>query len=81
MDLVVSLSILGAAIVVGLATLGATIGQGIAVSRATEIIGKNPKAKKEVMSGLFLGLLMIIVLMLFALAVAVILLWLNPFIN
>lgn len=81
MDLVVGLSVLGAALVIGFASLGATIGQGIAVSRATEIIGKNPKAKKEVMSGLFLGLLMIVVLMLFSLAIAVILLWFNPFIN
>lgn len=79
-DLVVAFSVLGVAIVIGLATLGATIGQGIAVSRATEIIGKNPNAKKEVMSGLFLGLLMIVSLMLFALAIAVILLWMNPFV-
>ncbi|WP_048626996.1 ATP F0F1 synthase subunit C [Listeria ivanovii] len=80
MDLVVACSVIGAALVVGLATLGAAIGQGIAVSRATEIIGKNPNAKKEVMGGLFLGLLMIVALMLFALAIAVILLWVNPFI-
>ncbi|MBC8844995.1 ATP F0F1 synthase subunit C, partial [Escherichia coli] len=40
----------------------------------------NPNAKKEVMGGLFLGLLMIVALMLFALAIAVILLWVNPFI-
>lgn len=73
-------SILGAAIAVGLATLGAAIGQGISVSRATEIIGKNPNAKKEVMSGLLLGLLMIVSLMLFALAIAIILLWMNPFV-
>ncbi|WP_439443753.1 ATP F0F1 synthase subunit C [Listeria aquatica] len=80
MDLVVACSILGAAIAVGLATLGAAIGQGISVSRATEIIGKNPNAKKEVMSGLLLGLLMIVSLMLFALAIAIILLWMNPFV-
>lgn len=79
MDLVVACSVIGAALAIGLATLGAAIGQGIAVSRATEIIGKNPNAKKEVM-GLFLGLLMIVALMLFALAIAVILLWVNPFI-
>lgn len=47
MDLVVGLSLLGARLVIGLASLGATIGQGIAVGRATEIIGKNPKAKKK----------------------------------
>ncbi|EKZ5182166.1 ATP F0F1 synthase subunit C [Listeria monocytogenes] len=80
MDLVVTCSVIGAALAIGLATLGAAIGQGIAVSRATEIIGKNPNAKKEVMGGLFLGLLMIVALMLFALAIAVILLWVNPFI-
>ncbi len=73
-------SILGAAIAVGLATLGAAIGQGISVSRATEIIGKNPNAKKEVMSGLLLGLLMIVALMLFSLAIAIVLLWMNPFV-
>ncbi|HAC1675620.1 ATP F0F1 synthase subunit C [Listeria monocytogenes] len=80
MDLVVACSVIGAALAIGLATLGAAIGQGIAVSRATEIIGKKPNAKKEVMGGLFLGLLMIVALMLFALAIAVILLWVNPFI-
>ncbi|MHC5250946.1 ATP synthase subunit c family protein [Listeria kieliensis] len=80
MDLVVACSILGAAIAVGLATLGAAIGQGISVSRATEIIGKNPNAKKEVMSGLLLGLLMIVALMLFSLAIAIVLLWMNPFV-
>lgn len=53
MDLVVACSVIGAALAIGLATLGAAIGQGIAVSRATEIIGKNPNAKKEVMGGLF----------------------------
>jgi F-type H+-transporting ATPase subunit c len=81
MDFIVGLSLLGAAIVIGLASLGATIGQGIAVSRATEIIGKNPKAKKEVMNGLFLGLLMIVSIMLFSLAIAIILLWFNPYVN
>lgn len=55
MDLVVACSVIGAALAIGLATLGAAIGQGIAVSRATEIIGKNPNAKKEVMGGLFFG--------------------------
>lgn len=81
MDLVVSMSIIGAAVAIGLATLGAAIGQGIAVSRATEVIGKNPKAKQEVLSILITGLLMIVALMFFALAVAVILIYLNPFIG
>ncbi|KXX32715.1 ATP F0F1 synthase subunit C, partial [Listeria monocytogenes] len=73
-------SVIGAALAIGLATLGTANGQGIADSRATEIIGKNPNAKKEVMGGLFLELLMIVALMLFALAIAVILLLVNPFI-
>ncbi|UYT10311.1 hypothetical protein [Lactococcus garvieae] len=81
MDLVVSMSIIGAAVAIGLATLGAAIGQGIAVSRATEVIGKNPKAKQEVLSILITGLLMIVALMFFSLAVAVILIYLNPFIG
>ncbi|EAC3180768.1 ATP F0F1 synthase subunit C [Listeria monocytogenes] len=81
MDLVVSMSIIGAAVCVGLATLGAAIGQGIAVSRATEVIGKNPKAKSEIYGVLFIGLLTIVSLMLFSLAVAVILIYINPFIG
>lgn len=81
MDLVVAASVLGAALCIGLATLGAAIGQGIAVSRATEVIGKNPKAKSEILGVLLVGLLMIVVLMLFALAISIILIYINPFIG
>lgn len=79
MDLVVACSVIGAALAIGFATLGAAIGQGIAVSRATEIIGKTRTQRKKLWE-VFLGLLMIVALMLFALAIAVILLWVNPFI-
>ncbi|MFC4225036.1 ATP F0F1 synthase subunit C [Lysinibacter cavernae] len=81
MDLVVGLSVMGAALVVGLAVLGACIGQGIAVSRATEAIGKNPNAKPEIVSMLMVGVLTMVVLILFALVLAVILIYINPFVR
>lgn len=55
MDLVVACSVIGAALAIGLATLGAAIGQGIAVSRATEIIGKNPTQRKKLWEVFFWG--------------------------
>lgn len=81
MDQVVSYSLLGAALTVGLAVLGAGIGQGIALSKATEAVGKNPSSKPEVMNMLFIGLLMMIAIILFAIAIAVILIYINPFVR
>ncbi|MFV0499431.1 MAG: ATP F0F1 synthase subunit C [Bacilli bacterium] len=81
MNLVVALSLLGAALVVGLSILGVGIGQGIALSKATEAVGKNPSAKKEVTSMLFVGLMMMLAIILFAIALAIILIYANPFVK
>ncbi|QIK69167.1 ATP synthase F0 subunit C [Erysipelothrix sp. HDW6C] len=81
MEQVVAFSVLGAAITVGLAVLGAGIGQGIALGKATEAVGKNPNAKPEVTNMLFVGLAMLVAIILFAIAVAVILIYANPYVN
>lgn len=80
-ELVVGMSVLGAALAVGFAVLGACIGQGIAVSKATEALGKNPNAKSEVINIMVIGLITMVVLILFALAIAAVLIYFNPFIN
>lgn len=80
-ETVVAFSLLGAALAVGLAVLGACIGQGLAVSKATEAVGKNPAAKSEVQTMMIIGLVTMIVLVLFALAVAIVLIYLNPFVK
>lgn len=78
---VVAASVLGAALVVGLGVLGACLGQGHAVARAIESLGRNPNARGVVMHVLIIGLVTMVVLMLFALAIAVVLLYLNPFVG
>lgn len=78
---VVAFSLLGAALAVGLGVLGACIGQGLAVSKATEAIGKNPAAKSEVQTMMIIGLVTMIVLVIFALAIALVLIYLNPFVK
>lgn len=80
MDQVLAYSVLGAALAVGLAVLGGGIGQGIALSKGMEAVGKNPNAKPEVMNMLVIGLIMSIALILFAIVIAVILIYINPFI-
>ncbi|MEV7973684.1 ATP F0F1 synthase subunit C [Cellulomonas sp. NPDC089187] len=80
-ELVVGLSVLGAALAVGLAVLGACIGQGIAVSKATEALGKNPHVKPEIINIMVIGLVTMVVLIIFALAIAAVLIYFNPFIN
>lgn len=80
-ELVVGLSVLGAALAVGLAVLGATIGQGIAVSKATEALGKNPHVKPEIINIMVIGLITMVVLIIFALAIAAVLIYFNPFIS
>ncbi|MFJ3395258.1 ATP synthase F0 subunit C [Leifsonia aquatica] len=80
-ETIVALSLLGAALSVGLAVLGACIGQGLAVSKATEAVGKNPAAKSEVQTMMIVGLVTMVVLVAFAIAIAIVLVYLNPFIR
>jgi F-type H+-transporting ATPase subunit c len=64
---------------VGVAAFGTGIGQGIGLKGATEGIARNPGASGKITTTLIIGLAMIESLAIYALVVALILLFVNPF--
>lgn len=73
--------VLAAGIGMGLATLGPGIGQGNATSKAVEGIARQPEASGKIMTTLIIGLALMESLVLYALVVALILLFANPFVQ
>lgn len=63
----------------GLGALGPGIGQGTAVKGAVEGIARNPGASGKIMTTMLVGLAMIESLAIYALVIALILLFANPF--
>ena len=66
---------LSAGIAIGLGTLGTGIGQGNAVKGAMESIGRNPEATGRIQTVMIIGLAFIESLAIYALVVALILLF------
>ncbi|MFZ6016479.1 MAG: ATP synthase F0 subunit C [Nitrospirota bacterium] len=74
-----AMAALAAGLGVGVGALGCGIGQGVATSKACEGIARNPGASGKVTTSLIIGLAMIESLTIYALVVALIILFVNPF--
>ena len=70
---------LASGIAIGIAAFGASIGQGMGLKGATEGIARNPGASGKITTTLIIGLAMIESLAIYALVVALILLFVDPF--
>lgn len=70
-----------AALGLGLAALGGGLGQGIAVSKAVEGIARQPEAAGTIQLAMIIGVAFIESLSIYALVVALILLFANPFLG
>ena len=68
----------GAGLAIGLAALGGSMGQGRAAAAALEGISRNPGAAPRIQTPMILGLALIESLVLFAFAIAYLLLGLVP---
>jgi F-type H+-transporting ATPase subunit c len=77
---VLGLSALGAGIAM-IAGLGIGIGQGIASGKAVESVARQPEAKSDITSTMFIGLAMTETSTIFAFIVAIVLLFANPLIG
>jgi F-type H+-transporting ATPase subunit c len=77
---VLGLSALGAgmAMIVG---FGVGIGQGIATGKALESIARQPEAKGDITTTMFIGLAMTETSVIFALIIAIILVFSNPLVG
>jgi len=70
---------LACGLAIGIAALGTGIGQGLGLKGATEGIARNPGASGKITTTLIIGLAMIESLAIYALVVALILLFVKPF--
>jgi F-type H+-transporting ATPase subunit c len=77
---VLGMSALGAGIAM-IAGIGIGLGQGIATGKALESISRQPEAKGDIMTTMFIGLAMTETSVIFALIVAIILLFANPLVG
>ncbi|MEJ2684689.1 MAG: ATP synthase F0 subunit C [Candidatus Sulfobium sp.] len=74
-----ALTAIACGIGVGIAALGTGIGQGMGLKGACEGVARNPGASGKITTTLIIGLAMVESLCIYALVVALILLFVNPF--
>jgi len=79
-SLVLAAIFIGAGLGMGLGAIGPGIGQGHAVRGALEGIARNPGASGKIMTTMLVGLAMMESLAIYALVIALILLFANPFV-
>lgn len=72
-------SVLGAAFGLAIVGFAAAFGQGIATGKAVEAISRQPEARGPIMTALIIGISFIESLTLYALLIAIILIFVNPF--
>ena len=73
--------VVSAALGLGLAAFGGALGQGNAISKAVEGIARQPEAGGPIRTAMIIGISFIESLTIYALVVALILLFANPFIS
>ncbi len=76
---VVSYTVLAAGLAIGLGAIGSGIGMGTAIGGACEGTSRNPEAGGRILTTMIIGLAMIESLTIYALVVALILLFGNPY--
>ena len=74
-----AMTVFGAGLAIGLGTIGTGIGQGITVGKALEAMARQPESAGLIQTNMIIGLAIIESLAIYALAVAMILLYANPF--
>ena len=79
-EFILGCSAIGAGLAV-IAGIGPGIGQGIAAGHAAAAVGRNPGAKSEITSTMLLGQAVAETTGLYGFAVAIILMFANPFIG
>lgn len=77
--LVLAAIMIGSGLAIGLAALGTGIGMGGAIRGATEGVARNPGVSGKILTTMMVGLAMIESLAIYALLIAIILLFVNPY--
>jgi F-type H+-transporting ATPase subunit c len=79
-NLIQVVSIFAAAMAVGLGAFGPALGEGRAVAAAMDAIARQPEAAGTLSRTLFVGLAMIETMAIYALVIALLVLFANPFV-
>lgn len=72
-------TVLGAGLAIGLGAIGSGIGMGTAIGGACEGTSRNPEAGGRILTTMIIGLAMIESLTIYALVIALLLLFANPY--
>lgn len=80
-SLIAITSVIAAAFAVGLGSVGPALGEGRAVAAAMDAIARQPDSSGVISRTLFVGLAMIETMAIYALVVALVLLFANPLIH
>jgi F-type H+-transporting ATPase subunit c len=78
-DWIAVASILGAAFAVGLGSLGPALGEGRALAQALDAIARQPDSTDTIVRTLFVGMALVESTAIYALVIALVLLFANPF--
>lgn len=81
MQSVIQYTVLAAGLAIGLGAIGSGIGMGTAIGGACEGTSRNPEAGGRILTTMIIGLAMIESLTIYALVIALILLFGNPYIS
>ncbi len=73
------ISVLGAAFGLSIVAFASALSQGFATGKAVEGISRQPEARGPIMTALIIGISFIESLTLYALLIAIILIFVNPF--
>ncbi|HOD28152.1 MAG TPA: ATP synthase F0 subunit C [Syntrophales bacterium] len=76
--IVIGCSLLAAGLAIGMGTIGTGVGMGNGLSGATSAVGRNPEAQGKVLLTMMVGLAMIESLAIYALVIALVVLYANP---
>jgi F-type H+-transporting ATPase subunit c len=79
--IVIGCSLLAAGFAMALGTIGTGLGMGHGLSGATNAVGRNPEAHGKILVTMMVGLAMIESLAIYALVIALVLLYANPLIK
>ena len=74
-----SMCVIAAGIGMGLGAIGTGIGQGFAVKGAVEGVARNPGASGKILTTMMIGFAMIESIAIYALVIALIILYANPY--
>lgn len=75
---VVAVSIFSAALVMGIGTLTTSLSMGYGLNGALNAVGRNPEAQGKILTTMMVGLAMIESLAIYALVIALVIIYANP---